>query len=160
MVGLLWHPFRRDWRGTAIAIGLTGGLGLLSWAAAPGMWRDWTEQVVFGAPVDGYYQSFPVPLAFRLPFAAVLLWWGARAGRPLVVPLACALALPVIWLNGLALGIGAASLIDVRLRPITEPINLRTIGAAVREGRSSVRGIWRARPGLRAVWDSNPRHED
>lgn len=160
LVGLLWHPFRREWRPGAVAFGLTVALGALSWLAAPNMWRDWTEQVVFGAPVDGYYQSFPVPLAFRLPFAAVLLWWGARAGRPLVVPLACALALPVIWLNGMALGIGAASLIDVRLRPIIEPVSFRGMGTAVREWGRSLRGAWRGRGGLRAVWDSNPRHED
>lgn len=160
LIGLLWHPFRREWRATGIAIGVTAGLGLLSWAAAPNLWREWTAQVVFGAPVDGYQQSVPVPLAVRLLLAAGLMWWGARAGRPAMVPLACALALPVIWLNGLALGIGAASLIDVRMRPITEPISLRAMGEALREAVQSVRGGWRPRTRLRAVWDSNPRHED
>lgn len=144
-VGLLWHLFRREWRSTAVALGLTVGLVVLSWAAAPQLWRDWTEQVVFGMPVDGYEQSFPVPLAVRLPLAGVLLWWGARVGRPAVVPLACVLALPVIWLNGLALGVGAASLIDVRMRAVTEPISLRNLGPAVREVGHSARGMWRAR---------------
>ncbi|MGZ8562035.1 MAG: glycosyltransferase family 87 protein [Candidatus Limnocylindria bacterium] len=160
VIGLLWHLFRREWRATWIAIGLTASLGLLSWVAAPEMWRSWTSQVVFGAAVDGYYQSFPIPLFVRLPLAAMLLWWGARAGRPAMVPLACALALPVIWLNGLALGIGAASLIDVRMRPMTEPITFRTIAAGLREAGHALRGQWRPRARLRAVWDSNPRHED
>lgn len=147
VIGLLWHPFRREWRATWIAIGLTSGLGVLSWAAAPDLWRGWTSNVVFGAPVDGYEQSFPVPLAVRLLLAAMLLWWGARAGRPMVVPLACALALPVIWLNGLALGIGAASLIDVRMDPIREPVSLRAIGVALRESGHFLRGTWRPRSG-------------
>jgi len=160
VIGLLWHPFRREWRATGIAIGLTAGLGLLSWLAAPNLWRDWSSQVVFGAPVDGYEQSFPVPLAVRLLLAAGFIWWGARAGRPWMVPIACALALPVIWLNGLALGIGAASLIDVRVRPITEPISLRGIGSGLREAGHSVRSLLRPWSRLRAVRDSNPRHED
>ncbi len=160
LVGLLWHPLRREWRATWIAIGLTAGLGLLSWLAAPNLWRDWFSQVVFGAPVDGYQQSLPVPLAVRLPLAAGLVWWGARIGRPALVPLACAIALPVIWLNGLALGIGAASLIDVRLLPVAEPINPRAIAGAIREAGHLARGSWRPRARLRAVWDSNPRHED
>ena len=160
VIGLLWHPFRREWRATAIAVGLTAGLGVVSWAVAPDLWRGWTSNVVFGAPVDGYDQSLPVPLAVRLPLAVALLWWGARVGRPAFVPLACAMALPVIWLNGLALGIGAASLIDVRIRPATDRINLRTIGTGFREAGHSVRGLWRPRPGLRALWDSSPPHED
>ncbi len=160
VIGLLWHPFRREWRATAVAVGLTFTLAGMSWVAAPEMWREWTTNVVFGRPVDGYAQSLPVPLAVRLPLAVALLWWGARAGRPVAVPLACALALPVIWLNGLALGVGAASLIDVRLRPVTQPISMRNLGPAIREMGQSARGMWRARSGLRAVWDSNPRHED
>lgn len=159
-IGLLWHPFRREWRATAIAIGLTAGLGLLSWVAAPNLWRDWTSKVVFGAPVDGYEQSVPVPLVARVLVAAGVVWWGARAGRPALVPLACALALPVIWLNGLALGIGAASLIDVRMRPTTEPISLRGIASGLREAGHAARGLWRPRARLRTVWDSNPRHEE
>ena len=160
LIGLLWHPLRREWRATRTAIGLTAAIGLVSWVAAPNLWRDWTAQVVFGAPVDGYQQSVPVPLAIRLFLAAALVWWGARSGRPALVPLACAVALPVIWLNGLALAIGAASLIDVRLLPVADPISLRAVGSSLREAGHLVRGALRPRARLRAVWDSNPRHED
>lgn len=144
-IGLLWHPFRRDWRATWIAVGLTSALAFLSWVAAPNLWREWTSQVVFGAPVDGYEQSVPIPLALRLVAAAALVWYGARIGRPFLVPIACAVALPVIWINGLALGIGAASLIDVRV-PLTEPISLHGISSGLRDAghwmaaRARVRG--------------------
>ena len=158
-IGLLWHTFRREWRATWVAVGLMAALASLSWVAAPNLWREWTSQVVFGAPVDGYEQSVPIPLALRLGVAVGLVWFGARIGRPALVPLACAVALPVIWLNGLALGIGAASLIDARTAPVTEPITLRGIGSGLREA-----GHWMRAPGararMRAVWDSNPRHED
>lgn len=160
LIGMLWHPLRGEWRATRVAIGLTAAIGLVSWVAAPNMWRDWTSQVVFGVPVDGYEQSLPVPLAVRLLLAAGLVWWGARTGRPAFVPLACAVALPVIWLNGLALGIGAASLIDVRLQPVTEPISFSAISGAIREAGHALRGAWRPQARVRAVWDSNPRHED
>ena len=160
VIGLLWHPFRGEWLAAGMAIGLTAGLGLLSWMAAPGLWREWSSQVVLGAPVDGYQQSVPVPLLVRLLLGVVLVWYGARAGRPAMVPLACVLALPVIWLNGLALGLGSAALIDARVEPITEAISLRSVGVALRDTWQWMRGAWRPRARLRAVWDSNPRHED
>ena len=131
-VGALWHAFRREWRAVVIAAATTGGLVLLSWAMAPHLWGEWIAAVAFGSPIDGYSQAVPIPLAVRLPLAVGLLWWGARIGRPAVVPLACLLALPVIWFNGFALALGSAVLQDLRI------------------GRS----------GERAVWDSNPRHED
>lgn len=145
VIGALWHAMQRQWRAAAIAAGLTAGLALLSYLAAPDLWHGWTSQIVFGVPVDGYDQSLPVPLAVRLPLAVALLWWGARNGRPMAVPLACAIALPVIWLNGLALAIGAASLLDARTEPIPEPISLRGMVAALREAGHSTRRTWRLR---------------
>jgi Glycosyltransferase family 87 len=132
VVGALWHVFRREWGAAVMAACLTAGLAALSWVAAPQLWDAWTSQVLLGTPVDGYAKSLPVPLAIRLPAAVALLWWGARSGRPVVVPLACTLALPVIWLNGVATAIGAAALIDVRLRPVTEPLSIGEVRTAVR----------------------------
>lgn len=59
----------------------------------------------------------PFHIALRLPLAVILLLWGARTWRPAVVPLACMLALPVVWFNGLSWLVASAGLIDVRVRP-------------------------------------------
>jgi hypothetical protein len=39
----------------------------------------------------------------RLPIAAILAWWAGRTGRAWVVPIAVFLALPILWLQGLAI---------------------------------------------------------
>ena len=160
VVGATWHLFRREWGGAALALGLTAGLAALSWVGAPGLWSDWFANVVFGRPIDGYDQSLPIPLALRLPVAIALVWWGARVGRPVVVPLACALALPVIWLNGTAIALGAAALIDVRLGSAVHAARSPDLRSGLREWGRDLPGLWHGRSGWRAVWDSNPRHED
>jgi len=39
----------------------------------------------------------------RLPVAAILVAWGARTNRPWTLPTAAMVALPVLWLVGLAM---------------------------------------------------------
>ena len=116
-LGLLWHLFRREWRAVAVAVGLSTGLVIVSVASGPQLWRDWLALLAAETPTQGYAESIPLPIAVRLPMAVVLLLWGARTGRPAVVPLACLLALPVIWFNGLAWVLGSAALMAVRVRP-------------------------------------------
>ena len=116
-LGLLWHLFRREWRAVGVAVGLAAGIVVLSVASGPQLWRDWLALLAAETPTQGYAESIPLPIAVRLPLAVILLLWGARTGRPAVVPLACLLALPVIWFNGLAWLLGSAALIHVRVRP-------------------------------------------
>jgi hypothetical protein len=117
-IGVLWHLFRREWHAVVVACGLTAGLALVSLAIGPQLWGDWVALLMSEMPADGYAKSVPIPLVVRLPLAVVVLWWGARTGRPAAVPLACLLALPVIWFNGLALLVGCAALLEVRVRPV------------------------------------------
>ena len=118
-LGVLWHAFRREWRAVVVAGGLSVGLALVSLALGPQLWRDWLALLVAEMPSGGYAESLQIPLAVRLPMAALLLLWGARTGRPAVVPLACLLALPVIWFNGLSWLVASAALIEVRASPAT-----------------------------------------
>ena len=148
LVGALWHLFRREWRGAALAAGLTAGVVALSWVGAPTLWSDWFSNVVFGRPIDGYEQSLPVPLALRLPAAVALVWWGARAGRPVVVPLACSLALPVIWLNGGAMALGAAALVDMRVATAIQTAHSQRPGIALGELGHYARELGRYARGL------------
>jgi hypothetical protein len=114
-LGVLWHAFRREWGAVLVACGFSLGLAGLSFALGPQLWRDWLAMLVAEVPRGGYADSVPIHIAVRLPAAVVLLLWGARSGRPAVVPLACMLALPVIWFNGLSWLVAAAVLVDSRV---------------------------------------------
>jgi len=120
-LGALWLAFRGQWREFGLAAVLTGTLGALSFLAAPGLWSDWVAVVAGENPAAGYAASIPIPLIARLPLAGLLLWWAARTNRTWLVPVACLLALPVIWFNGLSLLLGAAALLRPRAEPAVEP---------------------------------------
>jgi hypothetical protein len=44
----------------------------------------------------------PIPLIVRIPVAAALIWWGATGNRRWTVPVGATLALPALWIGGLA----------------------------------------------------------
>lgn len=121
-IGVLWLAFRRQWREFAIATAVTLVLGTLSIVAAPVLWSDWIGVVAGENPAAGYAASIPIPLIARLPLAALILWWAARSDRAWLVPVACLVALPVIWFNGLSLLVGAAALLRPRPEPVSEPV--------------------------------------
>lgn len=103
-VGVLWFAARREWRPLATALLVTATLVGASYALDPGAWREWLGivQSSSSTPTDtpGWYLA--VPLAVRVPLAAAMVAVAARLERPWVVPVAVVIALPVVWLNGLA----------------------------------------------------------
>ena len=104
-LGLLWFVARGEWRRLAIALGATGVLALLTAVVAPDLWPKWIAYVLDTgvSPNVGAAYWVPLPLLVRLPAAALLVVWGARANRPWTLPIATMLALPVLWLVGLAM---------------------------------------------------------
>jgi hypothetical protein len=70
----------------------------------------------------GYWVDF-IPLPVRIAMAAGLVVWAARADRRWVVPVTATLALPVVYLNGLALLVAAPYLWtrDRARRSVVEP---------------------------------------
>ncbi len=115
-LGALWLAFRGRWADFGIALLATAVIAVLSFSADTALWGDWLSVVFNENPVGGYAFTIPVPLFVRLPIAIVVLWWAARTDRPWLVPMACILALPVIWLNGLSLLIGSAAIWGERQR--------------------------------------------
>jgi hypothetical protein len=103
-IGLLWFLVRREWRNLAIAMAATAAIVLISVILDQAAWREWIALLLNSdqAPTQtpGWY--VPVPLLPRLVIAAILVVWGARTNRPWVLPVAMTCALPLIWLNGLA----------------------------------------------------------
>jgi len=110
-VGLLWFAVRREWRSLAVALGATMAVAAASFVLAPSAWLGWLG--VFDHPSDGA-GTIPVPLVVRLPLAAVLVAWGARSDRRWTVPVAATLALPLLWVNGLAMLVAVIPLIEWR----------------------------------------------
>ena len=104
-LGLLWFLARGEWRRLAIAIGATAIVVAISAALAPDLWPKWLAYVLHTgtSPDVGAAYWVPLPLLLRLPAAAVLVIWGARTNRPWTLPTGAMLALPVLWLVGLAM---------------------------------------------------------
>jgi hypothetical protein len=100
-VGVLWFAARREWRNLAIAIGATAAIVTLGFVIAPNQWLDWLGFLVTAStlPQVGTLPS----LAVRLPLSALLVWYAARTDRAWLVPFACVLAMPTIWIQSSAL---------------------------------------------------------
>jgi hypothetical protein len=108
-VGLLWYVARGEWGRLGVALGTTAGLAAVAFILAPDLWPKWIDYVLDTgvAPDVGKAAWVPVPLVIRLPAAVVLVVWGARTNRAWTVPTASMLALPVLWMVGLAMLTGA-----------------------------------------------------
>ena len=102
-IGVLWFAIRREWQAFALALGVTGVIATVSFVLDPAAWRAWVD-IVLGSsstPVTvGWF--LPVPLAVRLPIAAVIVLLAAWSDRRWLVPVAVVTAMPVLWLNSLA----------------------------------------------------------
>jgi hypothetical protein len=104
-VGLLWFVARGEWRRLAVALATTAALAGISAVIAPDLWPKWIAYVLDTgvSPNVGTASWIAVPLLVRLPAAALLVIWGARTNRAWTLPTASMLALPVLWLVGLAM---------------------------------------------------------
>jgi hypothetical protein len=143
-IGLFWFLVRHEWRSLAIALSVTAALAAASFAFAPGPWADWIAvlRVTEANPVRPSTPFDFIPLPARIAIAGGLVVWAARTDRRWVVPVAATLALPVVYLNGLALLVAAPYLWtkdrERRLAPKAVPV---TAGAAASTlGRSVVIG--------------------
>lgn len=109
-VGLVWFAVRREWRSLGVALGVTAVLAAISWVSAPGLWSEWFATLA-GNRAVATSNSLPIPLLVRLPAALALVAWGARTDRRWTVPVAATLALPVLWIHGLAMLAGVVPLV-------------------------------------------------
>lgn len=109
-IGLLWFVVRREWRQLAIALGSTALVAAVSFVVAPAAWPQWIDALIANAghPISPDYSGvIHIPLLVRLPIAAVVVIWGARTDRPWTIAVATTLALPILWINGLAVLLAA-----------------------------------------------------
>lgn len=115
-IGLLWFAVRREWRNLAIALGATAALVAVSFVLTPDGWREWVALLLGSdaAPAETPGFFIPIPLPVRLAAAAAIVVWGALTDRSWVLPIAMTLALPLLWLNGLATLAGLAPALIAR----------------------------------------------
>ena len=107
-IGLVWFLVRREWRALAIALGVTAAIVAVSVVLDRAAWATWigllrTELSGAGQAsfqTLGWY--LPVALLPRLVVAAGLAAFAAWSDRRWLIPVVVVLALPVVWLNGLA----------------------------------------------------------
>jgi hypothetical protein len=116
-IGLLWFAVRREWRSLGIALGATAVVAGVSFAIAPALWWQWVDvlRAASGAPNPEFI--VPIPLPIRLAAAAVVVVWGARTDRRWAVPVASTIALPVLWINGLAMLVAVIPLLPSTMGP-------------------------------------------
>jgi hypothetical protein len=107
-VGILWFLVRREWRAFLLAIGVTAAISVVSFLLDRASWVTWMDllQTDVSGAGQASFQTLgwyvPVPLLPRLVGAAGLVGFAAWTNRRWLVPVAVVLALPVVWLNGLA----------------------------------------------------------
>ena len=103
-VGLIWFAVRREWRSLAIALGVTAALVALSLAIDFPLWREWLDrELLVSLRQPPNQPQIAVPLLIRLPLAGALVAWGAWTNQKWTVPVAAAMALPVLWFAGLSI---------------------------------------------------------
>ena len=102
-IGLLWFAGRREWRNLAIALGATAAICGATFVVMPQQWHEWVSVLFDSAGTTPPPPALPIPLLWRLPFAALLVLWGARSNRAWVVPAGATLALPALWPGGFAI---------------------------------------------------------
>jgi hypothetical protein len=107
-VGVLWFLVRRDWRAFLFSTGVTATIAAASLLLDRPAWDTWVR--LLQADLSGAGQAafqtvgwyVPIPMMPRLVLAAALVAFAAWGDRRWLVPFAIVLALPVVWLNGLA----------------------------------------------------------
>ena len=125
-VGLLWFVVRREWLRLAVAVGVTALIVALSLVVDSRLWQAWISESLLatagGKPTN--QPEIPIPLLIRLPIAAAIVIWGARTNRAWTVPVAAALAMPVLWPVSFATlaAIPAISRFGIGRAPVAHPI--------------------------------------
>ena len=107
-VGLLWFPFRREWRPFAIGVGITAAVSLISFVVSPAAWIEWIDFTITnygGTPRVPVIGGFPL----RVVAAVAIVAWGARTNRPWVTAIAGGIALPALYgvSSGVSVALGA-----------------------------------------------------
>ena len=118
-VSALWWVVRREWRRLATALAASAVVIAVSVALAPGLWVAWLTHI--SSEANHAPNLIAIPLAIRLPVAAAIVVWAALRDRPLLLPLALVLALPLLWVHGFAILVAMTPLLRASQRTAVAP---------------------------------------
>lgn len=96
-----WHLFRREWREAAIALATVVAIVATSMLIGFELWVQWLDRM--GGDVGTAGTGWMVALAARVVLALVIVGVAAVRRRPLLLPVAAFVALPITWPEGLTL---------------------------------------------------------
>ena len=137
-VGLLWFAVRRQWNDLLVALLATALIVGISYTLAPGAWLDWIGVLERNAGATGTPAAIQVPLIARLPVAVAVVVWAARRDHRWAVPIACLLAMPVIWYGSLTLLLASIALLPASAVERLRAISWKDLAEWVAKVRSSV----------------------
>jgi hypothetical protein len=100
-VTALWYVARTEWRNFAIAVGSTVLVVVVAFAIAPPLWFQYLDHI--SSETNEAFNLVPIPLLVRLPIAALIAVAAGRLNRPWLLAPAATLALPLLWIHGLAI---------------------------------------------------------
>jgi hypothetical protein len=103
-VVVLWHAFRGSWRAMGIVLASCALICLPTVLFTPGLWTQWWAHVMTRAAQDSQWGTgIAIPLWYHVGLAVLLTAYAARTNRPVLLAPAIALAMPVLWIQSLAL---------------------------------------------------------
>jgi Glycosyltransferase family 87 len=115
-INLVWPLLRRDVR----AIAWVAAAALLVVAASAvlqgiDVWRDWIDHLVvrMGRPEAGG-ALIDISVWLRLPIAVAVMVWASLTARRWAVPIAVALAMPLLWFHSLSVLVAIQPLLFAR----------------------------------------------
>ncbi|MFL5770256.1 MAG: glycosyltransferase 87 family protein, partial [Chloroflexota bacterium] len=113
-VTALWWAVRREWRNLVIGGASAAAVVAVSFAINPGSWFAWIDHI--SSESNAAFNLIPIPLIVRLPFAAAVAIAAGLSNRSWLLPFAAVLALPLLWVHGLAVLVAVTPLYRARPR--------------------------------------------
>ena len=114
----IWWLLRREWRQLGVAVGTAAFVATISIVSSPDLWLAWLRHVASDS--NAAPNLVQIPILARLPFAALLAVAAARTNRAWLLAPAVVLALPLLWVHGLAVLVATTRLSRMGERPSVE----------------------------------------
>ena len=131
-IGVLWFLVRREWRSLAIALGVSAAIAAVSFVLDQAQWARWID--ILRADAGGAGEAsfttvgwyLPIGLAPRLVAATIVVVIAAWTDRRWLLPVGVVLAMPVVWLNSLAVLAACVPLWRETRAGATQPVHPRS----------------------------------
>jgi Glycosyltransferase family 87 len=119
-INLLWPLIRHDARALAgVAIAALVAVGASLALQGIDVWRAWVDHLLIraGRPEAGG-ALIDISIWLRLPIAVIVMTWASLTARRWAVPIAVALAMPLLWFHSLSVLVAMQPLAGERRAPI------------------------------------------